>query len=123
MTPALVLSHACDTHGREAEGGVWSVLIVCCDRPLRRQEVSSDRARGDSSDPRSSGQPVIRSFNAFRTAESSFPSRSTGTAEIRLRWPGARHRADDRERRRVGWPMFWGHLRALAVLLNFSSSM
>ncbi len=37
MNPALVLSHACDTHMREAVGGVWSVLIVCCDRPLRRQ--------------------------------------------------------------------------------------
>ena len=40
MNPALVLSHACDTHRRDAVGGVWSVLIVCCDRPLRRQGVT-----------------------------------------------------------------------------------
>ena len=39
MNPALVLSHACDTHTRDAVGGVWSVLIVCCDRPLSRREI------------------------------------------------------------------------------------
>jgi hypothetical protein len=45
MNPAPVLSHACDTHRRDAVGGVWSVLIVCCDRPLRRQEVTPGHSR------------------------------------------------------------------------------
>ena len=34
MTPALVLSHDCDTHARRAVADVWSVSIVCCDRLL-----------------------------------------------------------------------------------------